>query len=172
MSPTPASPAPNNTPTARRPSSSSSTAASTPRCAAASPAPNAGAASPRASTPTSPPTRSGRGWPPTSMRPPAPAPTSSALLTDAVDRHGPLPDELPVWLNKKPSRSRSRSRSTSSCASKGRPHRIRVGLPPTGRPLNIGEQKRHHPRRSSRRHGIASAHAICPSKPSDVAMAR
>ena len=33
---------------------------------------------------------------------------------------------------------------------KGRPHRIRVGLPPTGRTLNIGEQKRHHPRRSSR----------------------
>jgi hypothetical protein len=31
------------------------------------------------------------------------------------------------------------------------PHRIRVGLPPTGRTLNIGEQKRHHPRRSSRR---------------------
>ena len=96
MSPTPASPAPNNTPTARRPSSSSSTAASTLRCAAASPAPNAGAASPRASTPTSAPTRSGRGWPPTSMRPPAPAPTCPHLLTDAVDRHGPLPDELPA----------------------------------------------------------------------------
>ena len=32
-----------------------------------------------------------------------------------------------------------------------RPHRFRVGLPPTGRTLNIGEQKRHHPRRSSRR---------------------
>ena len=31
------------------------------------------------------------------------------------------------------------------------PHRIRVGLPPTGRTLDIGEQKRHHPRRSSRR---------------------
>ena len=30
------------------------------------------------------------------MRPPAPAPTSSALLTDAIDRHGPLPDELPA----------------------------------------------------------------------------
>ena len=53
-----------------------------------------------------------------------------------------------------------------------RPHAIRVGLPPTGRTLNIGEQKRHHPRRSSRRHGIASAHSMCPSKPSDVAMAR
>jgi hypothetical protein len=34
---------------------------------------------------------------------------------------------------------------------KGRPHRVRVGLPPTGRTLHIGEQKRHHPRRSSRR---------------------
>ena len=32
-----------------------------------------------------------------------------------------------------------------------RPHRLRVGLPPTGRTLDIGEQKRHHPRRSSRR---------------------
>ena len=32
-----------------------------------------------------------------------------------------------------------------------RPHRFRVGLPPTGRTLHIGEQKRHHPRRSSRR---------------------
>jgi hypothetical protein len=26
------------------------------------------------------------------------------------------------------------------------PHPIRVRLPPTGRTLNIGEQKRHHPR--------------------------
>jgi len=32
-----------------------------------------------------------------------------------------------------------------------RPHRIRVGLPPTGRTLDISEQKRHHPRRSSSR---------------------
>jgi hypothetical protein len=55
---------------------------------------------------------------------------------------------------------------------KGRPHRRRVGFPPTGRPLDIGEQKRHHPRGSSRRHGIASAHCMCPSKPSDAAMAR
>jgi hypothetical protein len=31
------------------------------------------------------------------------------------------------------------------------PHALRVGLPPTGRTLNIGEQKRHHPRRSNRR---------------------
>ena len=38
--------------------------------------------------------------------------------------------------------------------------------------VHIGEQKRHHPRRSSRCHGIASAHAICPSKPSDLAMSR
>jgi hypothetical protein len=54
----------------------------------------------------------------------------------------------------------------------GRPHRRRVSFPPTGRPLNIGEQKRHHPRRNSRRHGIASAHFICPSKPRDFAIAR
>jgi hypothetical protein len=37
---------------------------------------------------------------------------------------------------------------------------------------NIGEQKRHHPRRSSRCHGIASAQSICPSKPSVLAMSR
>ena len=35
------------------------------------------------------------------------------------------------------------------------PHRIRVGLPPTGRTLDIGEQERHHPRRSS---GRSSGH--------------
>ena len=29
---------------------------------------------------------------------------------------------------------------------KGRPHRVRVCFPPTGRPLNIGEQKRDDPR--------------------------
>ena len=32
-----------------------------------------------------------------------------------------------------------------------RPHPIGVVLPPTGRTLNVGEQKRHHSRRSSRR---------------------
>ncbi len=31
------------------------------------------------------------------------------------------------------------------------PHPLRVGLPPTGRTLHIGEQKRHHPQRSSGR---------------------
>jgi hypothetical protein len=30
------------------------------------------------------------------------------------------------------------------------PWRPGIGLPPTGRTLNVGEQKRHHPRRSSR----------------------
>ena len=53
-----------------------------------------------------------------------------------------------------------------------RSHLIGVRFPPTGRSLNIGEQKGHHTRRSSRRHGIASAHFICPAKPSDVAIAR
>ncbi len=107
------------------------------------------------------------------------------------------------------------------------PHPLGVRLPPTGRTLHIAEQKRHHPRRSSRprsrhpcsisqqtgsylvhrrirpgqridwvlrrtsasrrcrlfrdklglppdrrRHVIASAHAICPSKPSVLAMSR
>jgi hypothetical protein len=32
-----------------------------------------------------------------------------------------------------------------------RPHPIGAGLPPTGRALDIGEQQRHHPRRSSGR---------------------
>jgi hypothetical protein len=55
---------------------------------------------------------------------------------------------------------------------KGRPHCVRICFPPTGRTLHIGEQKRHQPRRADglRRHGIASAQAICPSKPSDLAM--
>ena len=39
----------------------------------------------------------------------------------------------------------------SAYASRARAHLIRVVLPPTGRILDIGEQKRHHPRRSSRR---------------------
>jgi len=33
----------------------------------------------------------------------------------------------------------------------GSPHRFRVGFPPTGRTLNIGEQKSHNPRRRSPR---------------------
>ena len=46
-----------------------------------------------------------------------------------------------------------------------RPHRLRVGLPPTGRTLNIGEQKRHdtrrrdhrgHPHRMSQGSGLTS----------------
>jgi hypothetical protein len=32
-----------------------------------------------------------------------------------------------------------------------RPHPLPIGLPPTGRTLHIGEHKRHHTRRSSRR---------------------
>ena len=54
----------------------------------------------------------------------------------------------------------------------GLPHQIRVLLPPTGRPLDIGDLERHHPRRRTCRHGIASAHAMCPSKPSVFAMSR
>ena len=52
------------------------------------------------------------------------------------------------------------------------PHRLRVGLPPTSRTFHIGEQKGHHPRRGSHRHDIASAHFMCPSKPSVFAMSR
>jgi hypothetical protein len=45
----------------------------------------------------------------------------------------------------------------------GRPHCISVRIPPTGRSLDIGEQKCHHPRRSSRpsadtmQHGTSNA---------------
>jgi hypothetical protein len=39
------------------------------------------------------------------------------------------------------------------------PHRLRVGFPPTGRPLNIGEQKRHNPgRRDPRGHPHRMSH--------------
>ena len=95
MSPTPASPGPNNTPTARRPSSSSSTAAST--CA-------------RRGQPGAQRWRSlAEGidahisadpfWPRLATHLDAAARAGadvSALLTDAVERHGPLPDELPA----------------------------------------------------------------------------
>ena len=40
------------------------------------------------------------------------------------------------------------------------PHCVGIRLPPAGRTLHVGKQKGHHPRRSSRRHRIASAHAI------------
>ena len=57
------------------------------------------------------------------------------------------------------------------------PHHLRVGLPPTGGTLNVGKQERHDPRGHSLLpgnavHSIASAHAICPSKPSVLAMSR
>ena len=39
----------------------------------------------------------------------------------------------------------------------GRPHRVGVGLPPTGRTLDVGEQKRHHPRGAAA--GSADTHA-------------
>ena len=38
--------------------------------------------------------------------------------------------------------------------------------------LDIGEQKRHYTRKRSRRHGIASAQAICPSRSSVLAVSR
>ena len=55
---------------------------------------------------------------------------------------GVLEQEAPVRLN--------RPAQHLVMGGQRRPHRIRVGLPPTGRTLDIGEQKRHHPRRSSR----------------------
>ena len=70
--------------------------ASTPHSSPAAAARSAGAPSPRASTHSSPPTRSGPDWPPTSTKPPAPAPTSPPWSTDAMARHGALPDELPA----------------------------------------------------------------------------
>ena len=49
---------------------------------------------------------------------------------------------------------------------KGRPHRIRVGLPPTGRPLNIGDQKRHNPRRRNPSgHSHRISHRAHPTRP-------
>jgi hypothetical protein len=77
-----------------------------------------------------------------------------------------------VCLNMTPPWVSIAVRNTVSCAGQRRTHRSSVGLPPTGRTLDIGEKKRHDTRRSSTRHGIASAHFICPSKPSDVAIAR
>jgi hypothetical protein len=41
--------------------------------------------------------------------------------------------------------------TTQSC-----PHPIGAGLPPTGRTLKVGEQKRHHPRSPARPHARAS----------------
>ena len=55
---------------------------------------------------------------------------------------GVLEHEAPVRLN--------RPAQHLVMGGQRRPHRIGVGLPPTGRTLDIGEQKRHHPRRSSR----------------------
>ena len=92
----------------------------------------------------------------------------TADLGDANAAHTPSP----VWLNMKPPWVSIAERNTVVVRGECCPHGIGVGLPPTGRPLDIGKQKRHHPRRSSRGHGIASAHFICPSKPSDVAIAR
>ena len=93
---------------------------------------------------------------------------STADLGEANAAHTPSP----VCLNINPPCASIAARNTSSWAASATRIASGVGLPPTGRTLDVGEQKRHHPRRSSRRHGIASAHAICPSKPSDFAMSR
>ena len=53
-------------------------------------------------------------------------------------------------LEQKPPCASIAARNTSSCAASATRIAIGVGLPPTGRTLDIGEQKRHHPRRSSR----------------------
>lgn len=67
-----------------------------------------------------------------------------------------------VCLNIRPPRDSIAECSTSSWDGERRSHPIGVCLPPTGRTLNIGDQERHHPRRGSARHGIASAHFMCP----------
>ncbi len=91
---------------------------------------------------------------------------STADLGDANVAQTPSP----VCLNNQPPCASIALRNTSSWAASAT--RIPSASLSHRRVEPIGEQKRHHPRRSSRRHGIASAHFICPSKPSDVAIAR
>ena len=57
----------------------------------------------------------------------------------------------PVCLNNQPPCASIAERNTSSWAASAARIAIGVGLPPTGRTLDIGEQKRHHPRRRGAR---------------------
>ena len=70
----------------------------------------------------------------------------------------------PVCLNNQPPCASIAERSTSSWTASADAHRLGVGLPATRRTLDIGEQKRHRPRRPSRcrRHCIAGARAQPP----------
>ena len=72
---------------------------------------------------------------------------STADLGDANAAHTPSP----VCLNNQPPCASIAAAQHLVMGGQRRPHRFRVGLPPTGRTLHIGEQERHHPRRSSRR---------------------
>ena len=54
----------------------------------------------------------------------------------------------PVCLNNQPPCASIASRNTSSWAARAIRMLVRVGFPPTGRTLNVGEQKRHDTRRS------------------------
>ena len=58
---------------------------------------------------------------------------------------------------KKPSCASIAVRRTLSCARESCTHRRRVGFPPTGRTLDIGEQEGHNPRR---RHPTGHPHRI------------
>lgn len=51
-------------------------------------------------------------------------------------------------------------------------YRLSIGLPPTGRTLDIGEQECHHPGGGLGGHGISSAHCMWPSKPKSLAIFR
>ena len=68
----------------------------------------------------------------------------------------------PVWLNKKTVVPLDRGAQHHIMRGQRRPHPIGVGLPPTGRPLDIGEQKRHHPRRG---HRLKTPRSGCHTKP-------
>ena len=76
-------------------------------------------------------------------------------LGEANAAHTPSP----VCLNNQPPCASIALRNTSSwAASAARIASASASHRRSTRTLNIGEQKRHHPRRGSRRHGIASAH--------------
>ena len=67
---------------------------------------------------------------------------STADFGDENAAHTPSP----VCLNNQPPCASIAARNTSSCAASAWPHHYGVRLPPTGRTLHIGQQKRHHPR--------------------------
>ena len=68
----------------------------------------------------------------------------------------PFPAHL-MAARAEPHRHLALSNTRFTVREQGRPHSVRVGFPPTGRTLNIGEQKRHNPRR---RHSRGHPHRM------------